>query len=121
MAYGTQLANFQTTAEMIADLRTPRKWFGHGKQIGVHSRLIRPVLDLTLLMLGLPLVIGGIQRNVFVSDGICFWIVAAVQLTTIGCHMLGTSSLIRPAALAAWLPVAVFLPFAVIAMRRLKT
>ena len=120
MAYGTKLLDYQTTSEMMAELRKPRKWFGHGQQVDVHSRFVRPVLDFTLLMLGLPMVIGGIERNVFVSAGICFWIVAAVQLTTIACYALGTSSIIQPAALAAWIPIAVFFPFAIVSMRKLK-
>lgn len=121
MAYGTKLANYQTTPEMIAQLRKPRRWFGQGQQIRIHTRLLRPILDLTLLMLGLSVVIGSVERNVFVSVGICFTIVAALHLTMLACNTLGASSLIRPAALAAWLPVAVFFPFAVVAMRRLKS
>ena len=120
MAYGTKLANYQTTPAMMRELRKPRKWFGHNQQINVHTRILQPVLDLTLLMLGLPLVIGGIERNVFVSAGIVFWVVAAVQLTSLACYSLGASSVIRPAAMAAWIPVAIYLPLAVVAMRRLK-
>ena len=120
MAYGTKLANYQTTPAMMKELRKPRKWFGHNQQINVHTRLLKPVLDITLLMLGLPLVIGGIERNVFVSAGIVFWVVVAVQLTSMACHSLGASSVIRPAAMAAWIPVGIFLPMAVVAMRRLK-
>jgi len=120
MAYGTKLAGYLTTKDMMAELRKPRKWFGHNQQINLHTRMLKPVLDLTLLMLGLPLVIGGIERNVFVSAGIVFWIIVAVQLTTMACSMLGASSMIQPAALAAWAPIAIFFPFAVVAMRRLK-
>ncbi len=121
IAYGNKLANYLTTRDMMAELRKPRKWFGHGQQINLHSRLLQPVMDLTLLMLGLPLVIGGIERNVFVSAGMVFWIVVAVQATTIVCQTMGASTLIQPAALAAWIPVGVFLPLAVVAMRRLKS
>ena len=121
MAYGSKLANYQTTPAMMAELRKPRKWFGHNQQINVHTRILKPVLDLTLLMLGLPLVIGGIERNVFVSAGIVFWIIAAVQLTGMACYSLGASSVIRPAAMAAWIPVGIFLPLAIVAMRRLKS
>ena len=120
MAYGNKLANYQTIPAMMRELRKPRKWFGHNQQINLHTRILQPVLDLTLLMLGLPLAIGGIEKNVFVSAGIVFWIVAAVQLTSLACHSLGASSVIRPAAMAAWIPVGIFLPLAVVAMRRLK-
>lgn len=120
MVYGKQLTQFQTTPQMITELRKPKRWFGKRLSVGVHSRLLKPFLDLTLLMLGLPLVVGGLERNVFVSAGICFLIVGTVQLTTIACEALGATSIIRPAAMAAWLPLAIFFPFAVVAMRRLK-
>lgn len=121
IAYGTKLANYQTTPQLIAELRKPKKWFGNRLQVNVHSRILKPILDLTLLMLGLPMVIGGLQRNVFVSAGIGFCIVGTVQLITFACHTLGATSMIRPAALAAWLPLAIFLPFAIVAMRKLKS
>ena len=120
IAYGDQLKNYQSTPEMIAELRKPQKWFGQKQQIGIHTRILRPILDMTLLLLGIPMVMGGIGRGVFVSAGTCFGIVALVTLTTMACSALGTASLIRPAALAAWIPVAVFLPLAIVAMRRLK-
>lgn len=121
IAYGNKLASYLTTQDMMAELRKPRKWFGHNQQINLHTRMLQPVLDMTLLMLGLPLVIGGAQRNIFMSAGLVFWIVAAFQLTSMGCQMLGASSVIQPAAMAAWIPIALFFPFAIVAMRRLKS
>ena len=120
MAYGTKLVNYLSTKELIVEARKPRRWFGSDHQISIHSRIIRPLLDLTLLLLGLPLVLGSIERNVFVSFGICFWIVALFQVAIMACQFLGASSVIRPAALAAWLPAIVFVPVALVAMRRLK-
>lgn len=120
MAYGAHLAEFKATSELVEELHKPRRWFGNRQQVSVHSRLLQPVLDLTLLMLGLPMVIGGIERNVFVSAGLCFWIVGGVQLSIIACNTLGGAGIIRPAAMAAWIPVAIFLPLAVVSMRRLQ-
>lgn len=120
MAYGDRMKDYQATNEMIADLRKPQKWFGQRQQVGIHGRILRPILDLTLLLLGIPIAIGSIERNVFVSAGICFALVAVVSLTTMACSALGATSLIRPPALAAWIPVALFLPLGVVAMRRLK-
>lgn len=122
MAYGSKLVNYVSTKEMIhqlhqpvASMRSRRK-----NEVAVHARIVKPILEMTLLLLGLPVVVGGADRNAFVSAGICFWIIVAVQLTTIVCYALGTSSLIRPSALAAWLPVLIFVPLAAVAYRRLK-
>ena len=120
IAFGKSGELYQSTAEMIATANKPKRWSTRSEYVNIHSRLIKPILDLTLLMLGLPMVIGGIQRNVFISAGICFGIVGLVQLTAIICYSLGASSLIRPAALAAWAPVFLYVPAAVIAMRGLR-
>ncbi len=121
IAYGKQLEQYSTLPEMMDSMRKPRMWYGHGQQVKLHSRILKPIIDLTLLLLGLPLVIARIDRNIFAATGLCLLVVLAVQGTTIGCSSLGAYSLIRPAALAAWLPVIVFTPLAVVAMRRMKT
>lgn len=121
IAYGKQLADYATLKEMMATLRKPRLWFGHGQQVQVHSRILQPVLDMTIILLGLPLVISKADQNIFTAAGFCLLVVIGVQLTVLGCHSLGAFSIIKPAALAAWLPVMVFFPFAVLSMRRLKS
>ncbi len=121
-AYGRKLLGYQSFPELLNELRKPQHWFGNDStQIQVHSRLLQPVLDLTLLLLGLPMMIGRNDKNIFVSAGLCFFIVGAMQLTTIGCHSLGSFSFIQPSALAAWLPVILFSPLAVVAFQRIDT
>ena len=121
MAFGKQLSAYATVKELMAALRKPRLWFGHRQQVQVHARILQPLLDMTIVLLGLPLVISKSDRNIFTAAGLCLLVVIAVQLTVLGCHSLGTYSLIRPAVLAAWLPVIVFLPLAVLSMRRLRS
>lgn len=120
IAYGDKLVNYRSTSEMVAAATKPKRWFTRGQYVGIHSRLVRPILDFTLLLLGLPLVIGGIERNVFVSAARCFGIVGLVELVSIVCYSLGTSSLIRPAALAVWAPILIFVPAAMVALRGLR-
>ena len=120
IVYGKQQEQYQSTAGLIASANKPKRWSTGSEYVNIHARLIRPILDLTLLLLGLPMVIGGIERNVFVSAGICFGIVGLVQLTVIVCNSLGASSLIHPAALAAWAPALLYVPAAIISMRGLR-
>ncbi len=120
IAYGKQQQQYQSTPELIATANKPKRRPNRSRYVNIHTRLVRPILDVTLLLLGLPMVIGGIERNVFVSAGICFGIVGLVQLTSIVCFSLGASSLIRPAALAAWTPVLLYVPAAMVAMRGLR-
>ena len=120
IAFSKQQEQYQSTRELITTANKPKRWSNHRQYINIHTRLVRPILDVTLLLLGLPLVIGSIERNVFISAGTCFGIVGLVQLTSIVCYSLGASSLIHPAALAAWTPVLLYVPAAMVAMRGLR-
>ncbi len=122
IAYGKQLAQYRTTPEMIAALRRPRTWYANGAsaEVAVHVRLLKPLLDLTLLLIGLPMIVGGGERNIFVSAGLGFLVVGGVFAVNFGCQVLGTAHLLEPAALAAWLPLIIFVPVAVLSMRKLK-
>ncbi len=120
VAFGDQLMLYQSTPEIIEDLKKPKRATGRPKQIALHARMVKPLLDLALLLLGLPIVVGGVERNVFITAGLCFWVVAGVQLTTSACYALGASNLIQPTALAAWMPVMMFVPLASVAIRKLK-
>ena len=119
-AFGNRLALYRTTPEMMAAVRKPRTWFGNNQKVGLHVRILQPFLDMTLLLLGLPLAISNTDRNIFVAAGISFAIVAAVSIVTLASQSLGTYNLIQPAALSAWIPLLVFAPLAVLSMSRLR-
>ncbi len=72
---------------------------------------LRPLLDVTLLCLGIPLVLGHENRNVFISIGLCLVVVTVFMLVVIGSQYLGAIYLLDP-ALAAWLPLMIFVPLA---------
>ncbi len=119
-AFGNRLALYRTTPEMMAAVRKPRTWFGNNQRVGLHVRVIQPILDLTLLLLGLPLAMSNSDRNIFVAAGISFAVVGAVSIVTLASQSLGTYNLIQPAALSAWIPLLVFVPLAALSMGRLK-
>jgi len=52
------------------------------------------------------------NRNIFLAIGLCVALVAVFMLVMLACQYLGASSLIRP-ALAAWLPLIIFMPLAI--------
>lgn len=119
-AFGNRLALYRTTPEMMAAVRKPRTWFGNNQKVGLHVRILQPFLDMTLLLLGLPLAISNTDRNIFVAAGISFAVVAAVSIVTLASQSLGTYNLIQPAALSAWIPLLVFVPLAVLSVGRLR-
>jgi lipopolysaccharide export system permease protein len=119
-AFGNRLALYRTTPEMMAAVRKPRTWFGNNQKVGLHVRVLQPFLDLTLLLLGLPLAMSNADRNIFVAAGVSFAVVAAVSIVTLASQSLGTYNLIQPAALSAWIPLIVFVPLAVLSVSRLR-
>jgi lipopolysaccharide export system permease protein len=109
---GRAFRAFGSTAELIRALRNRAMDYGADLRVTIHSRIVQPLLDLTLLFLGLPLVVSRESRNVFVAMGLGIGVVTLFLLLVIGCQQLGTSGLIGP-ALAAWAPLMIVVPAAV--------
>ena len=107
----TSLRNYFSTWELIAGLNNKSLDFGNDVKVIVHSRFLQPFLDFTLFCLGLPLVLGRENRNIFVAAGVCLSVVTAFLVVTLASQAAGANYLIRP-VLAAWLPLLVFGPAA---------
>jgi lipopolysaccharide export system permease protein len=87
--------------------------FGADVRVTVHARILQPILDITLFFLGIPVVLARESRNVFVAAGSCILVVAAYFMIVLGFHGLGMNYLITPAQ-AAWSPVLIMVPWAVL-------
>jgi lipopolysaccharide export system permease protein len=109
---GRAFKEFSSTAQLISGLHKEVNDFGADLRTKIHTRLVNPFLDLTLLFLGLPLVVSRESRNVFVAVGMCFGVTVVFLLVVIGCGQMGANSMVDP-ALAAWLPLIIFVPVAV--------
>lgn len=120
LAGGSKWRTHASTREIIAELNRPGSDLGADVQVAVHTRVVQPVMDATLLMLGLPLMFSRRTRNVFLSIGICLLVALAFSLVTLACQSLGGLSLVRP-TLAAWLPIMIFLPMAAGMSQTLRT
>jgi lipopolysaccharide export system permease protein len=101
-----------STSSLIASLRNPSLGYGADVRVAIHLRIVQPLLDMTLLFLGLPLVVTRENRNVFLAMGLSMGVTVAFMLTAIGLQKLGEIELIDP-ALAAWAPLMIFVPLAV--------
>ncbi len=101
-----------STAQLIRSLRNRSPDFGGKIRVAIHARLIQPLLDMTLLFLGLPLVLAWGTRNVFFAMFLCGALMSAFMAVVMGFQQLGTMSVVSP-ALAAWAPLIVFAPLAV--------
>jgi lipopolysaccharide export system permease protein len=112
LAADSNWRQLSSTWDLIRGLRNHSLDYGAQERMVIHSRFVQPVLDLTLLFLGLPLVLSRSNRNVFVAIGMCLALVVAFMLIVIGCQQLGGNYWLEP-SLAAWLPLMIFVPCAV--------
>ncbi len=82
-----------------------------------HTRLTRPLIGVILVVLGLSVILRDQNRNVFVSTGLCLMLCVIFFASIFACQYLGkedfAAAYVSP-ALAAWLPVLVFGPFALV-------
>ena len=85
LANGSAWRNYASTGELITELNSPSTELGADVRVAVHTRMVQPVIDTTLLMLGLPLMFSRRQRNVFLSIGICLSVAIAFTLATVAC------------------------------------
>lgn len=108
---GNRSRQFSSTWQLMRGLRNPSLDYGADVRVTIHSRVVQPFLDGTLLFLGLPLILSRENRNIFMAIGLCMVVVTVFMLVTLGMQYLGGIYLISP-ALAAWLPLVIFAPIA---------
>lgn len=109
LTVGNSWRQYQSTRELLAGLSNKSLNYGADVRLIVHDRFIRPLLDVTLLFLGIPLVFWAGNRNIWLAAGMSLGLMASFFAVVNFSHALGTNYLIR-ADLAAWLPLLVFAP-----------
>jgi lipopolysaccharide export system permease protein len=86
----------------------------------LHSRILRPIVTLNLMLLSLPLVLGGYGRNMFINLGLSLGTSALFYGFGFLCQYLGGNGNISP-ELAAWAPLIGFGSIAVARWDRIRT
>jgi lipopolysaccharide export system permease protein len=108
---------YASTAELLSTVRNPSLDYGADTRVELHRRIVQPLLDVTLLFLGIPLVLARSSRNVFVAAAQCLLLMLAFVVIVLACQTMGNTVLVSP-ALAAWLPLMIFMPPAYVAAAR---
>ena len=120
LASGSNWRKYASIGELIDELNDPSTDLGADVRVTVHTRLVQPLMDGTLLMLGLPLMLTRSNRNIFLSIGICLGVATSFTLIALSCQSLGAVNILRP-SLAAWLPLMIFIPVAAAMSHTLRT
>ena len=119
LAFPKEMSRNATLREMVNRSQHPTSSWSNQLKVDIHWRIVQPIFDMSILLIGLPLVISRGERNLFFSAGICLSVVMLMILVAIACQSMGASRVLSSASLAAWLPIIVFLPFAAITYRLL--
>ena len=114
LAAGTTWWKLSSTNELIQSLKSPSSTFSADVRVAIHGRATQPLLDMTLLFLGLPLVLSRENRNMFLAIGLCVAVVVVFMAVVLTSQFVGTNyfDYFSP-AFAAWLPLMIFVPWAV--------
>jgi len=109
---------FAPTIDLIRALSDPTNLGERADiQVFLHARLIRPLLGFTLMILSLPLVLGGMGRNMFVNLGLSLGTSGVFYSANFMSQYLGSHDVLTP-ELAAWAPL---IGFGTIAVARWDT
>lgn len=85
-----------------------------------HMRITRPLGGAVLVLMGLAVILRNPNRHVFISSGLCLGMAVCFHLAVLGCKFLGDHGYVSP-PLAAWLPVLLYGPFALVSMDAIHT
>ena len=88
--------------------------------VSLHSRILRPLINLNLLLLSLPLVLGGYGRNMFINLGLSLGTSGLFYGINFMCQYLGNNGHITPEQ-AAWAPLIGFGSLAVARWSNIRT
>jgi len=107
----TNWSQYSSTFDLVQAIRNPSLGVGGDIPLRVHARVVTPFLDMALVMLGVPLVLGPSRRGVFVAVGLCVAMTVVFFLTVMGSHALVAGDVMSP-SIGAWTPLLILAPLA---------
>jgi lipopolysaccharide export system permease protein len=104
-------SQYSSTTDLVRAIGNPSLGVAADIPLRVHARFTAPALDLALLLLGIPLVLGPNRRGVFAAVGACVGMTVVFFLVVLGSHAIAGGDLLSP-SLGAWLPLLLLGPLA---------
>jgi lipopolysaccharide export system permease protein len=114
---GSSWQRYLSSIELITGLRGGTIEPGADVRLTLHNRVIQPLLDLSLVLLGVPLVLSRGSHSILMTAVVGGGIITSWTVVVLACHAAGASYFVLNATLAAWLPLLIFGPVAYAAAR----
>ncbi|MBE3070184.1 MAG: LptF/LptG family permease, partial [Planctomycetes bacterium] len=111
---------YMSYEELKALAKDPMRGNRRQLQVEMHRHVTSPLLNILVLLLGLPFVAGRDDRNYFASIGVAVGLFIGVFVITFASTAFGNAGHVGP-LLAAWLPVFIVLPASILSMESLRT
>ncbi|MGN6544602.1 MAG: LptF/LptG family permease [Aureliella sp.] len=108
---GSAWKQFASTGELISHLRNGEAPSVDDLRVQIHSRFVRPAIDWTVLLLGIPIVLTRPDRHMFWVAGVCILMVGGFTAIVMALNAAGSSGYLLSPVVATWLPLLVFLPW----------
>jgi len=108
---GSAWKQFVSTGELITHLHGENTLSGDDLRIQIHQRFLRPAIDWTVLLLGIPVLLSRPDRHMFWVAGACLGIVAGFTAVVMALAAIGGARHGLSPMLAIWLPLVIFLPW----------
>lgn len=86
----------------------------------LHGRITKPLAELLVVLIGVPLLVGCPQRSLYIKVGSILGLFALSQVLDFTCAGLARNDYLDP-SLAAWLPVLIFGPWSLVASDATRT
>ena len=117
-ATATKMASVRELARRV---RNPAVHSSTSLRVLLHERILRPPLDLILVMLALPLTVNRKGKGLFVLIGAAIGLVLLFFFVKTVAGMLGSNGYLLTPAIAAWVPLLVLGPAAYVRFRDVQT
>jgi lipopolysaccharide export system permease protein len=85
-----------------------------------HTRITRPVIGGLLVLLGVAVILWNPNRHIILSAALCMGLGVGYYVFVLGCKALGDADYISP-PLAAWIPVLIYGPMAIVSFDMIHT
>lgn len=106
---------------LITRIRNPAVHSSSSLAVRLHARLVRPPLDVALILLVLPLAAGVGQQNLFVMAAAAIGTILMFFLVKMVAAAMGGSGYLLTPAMAGWLPLLILGPIANYRFRLIQT
>jgi lipopolysaccharide export system permease protein len=117
---GARWQRYASTRQLIAGMYDGSIEGSSEVRIAAHARFVQPFLDVVLLFLGIPAVLGIQRRHVFSSAAKSLAVIAGFSVVVLASHALGWQGLLAP-SLASWLPLLILVPLATLVAEPLSS